>query len=400
MKRIISTLLLISVCVHARSEYIDHRGHNVDSLEAVVSRWNTNSIASASDQELMQLSENWRELMLGYLQTNGIKSEYYARKALALGQTKGWKTTIWDSAKILGQHFWAKGQYDSAAVYYSIALEAVQDMDTAADEEKDNGLSAMYGTLGNLYSSMDSTATAMDYYGKALEIFKKHNWATSCAVCYANMGETVLGKKQYRKAEEYFERELACAKEADDSLWIADAWKHFGQLYLERGETLKALDALDKADGYFSLHEDEEIMSRLELLDFTGQVLRLQKKELQWFLYGAIALIILLIALLALLYIHHRTKREKKSAVRVLEETIEELRPKVETQSKKALPVLTERELQILHLIADGKTNPQIAEIIFLSPETVKWYRKKLLAKFDATNSADLVRVAMETGIL
>ena len=55
---------------------------------------------------------------------------------------------------------------------------------------------------------------------------------------------------------------------------------------------------------------------------------------------------------------------------------------------------------QILSLIAEGKTNPQIAAALFLSPETIKWYRKKLLAKFDVPTSAALVSKAKDMGLV
>ena len=61
---------------------------------------------------------------------------------------------------------------------------------------------------------------------------------------------------------------------------------------------------------------------------------------------------------------------------------------------------LTGRELQILRSIAQGMTTPQIAESLSLSPETVKWHRKKMLAKFSAATSAEMVRLALEQGVL
>ena len=61
-----------------------------------------------------------------------------------------------------------------------------------------------------------------------------------------------------------------------------------------------------------------------------------------------------------------------------------------------ALPVLTPREKEILGLIAEGYTNPQIAEKIYLSPFTVDSHRKNLLAKFKAKNTAILIRIAVE----
>ena len=40
---------------------------------------------------------------------------------------------------------------------------------------------------------------------------------------------------------------------------------------------------------------------------------------------------------------------------------------------------LTRREMSILQEVAIGRTTPQIAQNLGLSPETVKWYRKQLL---------------------
>ncbi|MCL1936793.1 MAG: response regulator transcription factor [Candidatus Azobacteroides sp.] len=57
---------------------------------------------------------------------------------------------------------------------------------------------------------------------------------------------------------------------------------------------------------------------------------------------------------------------------------------------------LTAREKEVLRLIADGLSNPEIADCLFLSQETVKGYRRDLLLKFGAKNSVALVKAAME----
>lgn len=64
--------------------------------------------------------------------------------------------------------------------------------------------------------------------------------------------------------------------------------------------------------------------------------------------------------------------------------------------SKADLPILTPREKEVLELIAEGYTNPQIAEKIFLSPFTVDSHRKNLLAKLNVKNTAMLIRFAVE----
>jgi DNA-binding NarL/FixJ family response regulator len=57
---------------------------------------------------------------------------------------------------------------------------------------------------------------------------------------------------------------------------------------------------------------------------------------------------------------------------------------------------LTHRETDLLRLITEGYTNQEIAEKLFLGSETVKSYRKNLLFKLNAKNTAALVKIAIE----
>lgn len=51
-------------------------------------------------------------------------------------------------------------------------------------------------------------------------------------------------------------------------------------------------------------------------------------------------------------------------------------------------------------MIADGKTSPQIAEAMCLSLPTIKWYRKGIRIKFEAETTVEVVRKAIESGII
>ena len=64
------------------------------------------------------------------------------------------------------------------------------------------------------------------------------------------------------------------------------------------------------------------------------------------------------------------------------------------------LPVLTRREKEVLRLIAEGLTNPQIAEKLYISINTVDSHRKNLLTKFETSNTAALIRNAIQWGLL
>jgi len=62
--------------------------------------------------------------------------------------------------------------------------------------------------------------------------------------------------------------------------------------------------------------------------------------------------------------------------------------------------LLTKREKQILKLIAEGFTNLQIAEKLFISIDTVDTHRKNLHHKLNVKNTATLIRFAVEHHLL
>ncbi|RDC55291.1 DNA-binding response regulator [Pedobacter chinensis] len=64
------------------------------------------------------------------------------------------------------------------------------------------------------------------------------------------------------------------------------------------------------------------------------------------------------------------------------------------------VPMLTSREKEVLSLIAEGFTNSQIAEKLFVSPYTVDSHRKNLLTKFDVNNTAGLIKLAAKHGLV
>lgn len=64
------------------------------------------------------------------------------------------------------------------------------------------------------------------------------------------------------------------------------------------------------------------------------------------------------------------------------------------------IPVITRREKEVLHLIAEGLTNAEIAEKLFISVLTVNSHRKSLIEKFDAANTAVLISKAIKGGFL
>ena len=79
------------------------------------------------------------------------------------------------------------------------------------------------------------------------------------------------------------------------------------------------------------------------------------------------------------------------------------LSPEVEAiieQAQGHVVTLTEVERNILRMICDGMTNPQIAKILNLSTETINWYRKRLLSKFGVKNAVSLATLVLREKII
>ncbi len=61
---------------------------------------------------------------------------------------------------------------------------------------------------------------------------------------------------------------------------------------------------------------------------------------------------------------------------------------------------LTLREVEVLRLIADGLTNPQIAETLSISPNTVTRHRANLMHKLNVHNRVELINAAYHQGFI
>ena len=394
MKR--TALVLLSFLAFASLKaYNDHRGHNLDSLERVVAKWTPDAVDRASELELLDLNRAYRDLMLGYAVINGEKCIFYARKALSISRPHGWNEADADACRYIGQQYYGREQFDSAMFYYQAALASVDKMASGATSplrpegysqlDVDDSRSALYGTIGNLYIVMGDIPQAMEWYAKAGEIFEQYGWNESNSVLHYNMGETWVDEGELKKARKEYDRAMDYAQASGDSLIMVEVWKGYGRLYMEQGRTWKSLPYLRKADAYYASHPDYAPDFRTENLNYMKEVLSRQKQQLG-FLIG----VLVFLALVAAGVLVGR----KKAQIGQKEQK------KEPTPVSVNAPELTAREKEILDLLAKGYTAPQIAEALSLSPETIRWYRKRLLEKFDVANTPELIFQARELGVI
>jgi two-component system response regulator NreC len=73
---------------------------------------------------------------------------------------------------------------------------------------------------------------------------------------------------------------------------------------------------------------------------------------------------------------------------------------KADGDAEDSVARLTDREREVLQLIAEGKTNKEVAHSLTVSVNTVETHRKHIMEKLDLHNTAELVRFAIRTKIV
>lgn len=74
-------------------------------------------------------------------------------------------------------------------------------------------------------------------------------------------------------------------------------------------------------------------------------------------------------------------------------------RGNIDSPNASPLDILSPREMQVLRLVAEGKTSKDIALMLDLGLQTIRSYRKTLMKKLGVTNVATLTQLAMSSGL-
>lgn len=274
MSKILPILLLLLLPLSMSAEYSDHRNRKVDSLEYVLK----NNNLKGKDLFLV-----YDGLMNGYLQTDGDKSVYYAKKGIEVATKHKLYRGLCNSWRILGLNAYGRCQYDSAQHCFDKALEATKLMETEkrfTQSDIDDCTSSLYGTLGNLYNIQGKLHLALDYYQKALPIFKRNEWKESQSILYFNVGELYLELGNNEAAEENYTKALEVALQTKDSLMVCGPYSGLAMTSLNTGKYKAALDYANQSMEYLLNHKEEEMEGLLDGYVLLSRIHQLGFKDL------------------------------------------------------------------------------------------------------------------------
>lgn len=268
-RTVLMSFLLLAVGSPVHAGYVDHRGHNVDSLEAVLA-----AHPSLDDEVNTRI-----QLMNAYLVKDMEKSLMHARTIIRLTENTDSYVSCCDAFRIIGQHFYSNELYDSASCYYARALAKAERIPYVEGSiEPDNMLSVLYGTLGNLMNIQDSVRKAEEYYLRAASIFESRHWNEPMSILLFNMGEMYVSMDDSAfqalgyegSAAEYamdiYRRGKEVALLTEDSFFVAGHMYGIAKSMYYCGDCEAALPLNTEVLEYLSRHKDDDYQTYRDAL--------------------------------------------------------------------------------------------------------------------------------------
>jgi DNA-binding NarL/FixJ family response regulator len=74
--------------------------------------------------------------------------------------------------------------------------------------------------------------------------------------------------------------------------------------------------------------------------------------------------------------------------------------PAAHSDGAELCETLTDREKQVLRLVADGKSNKEVAQALGISVKTAMSHRERVMDKLDVHNRTDLAKLALKLGVI
>lgn len=85
---------------------------------------------------------------------------------------------------------------------------------------------------------------------------------------------------------------------------------------------------------------------------------------------------------------------------KIARKAVEYLKPAATARNASNIAQLSQREMEVLKLIVEGRSNPEIPEILYLSPSTVKTHLKNIMNKLAVNDRVQAAVIALRSGLV
>ncbi|WP_430612932.1 response regulator transcription factor [Flavobacterium sp. JP2137] len=205
---------------------------------------------------------------------------------------------------------------------------------------------------------------------------------------------------QYDKAIESFEKGLFYAKKYKMDIYILAMYGDMSAFYGDIGDLKMALETQHKYTAMATHYDTTNRSGKLhllekELLKNRQQKESAQQRKIQLFLASFVFLLMFMLVVFIRIYRKNKNQQraileENNSMRRDLLQAATDYNDAGEEKLKLDHFILTERQLEIVHLVKQGKTNKEIGNLLYISENTVKYHLKIIYEVLQISNRNEL----------
>jgi predicted ATPase/DNA-binding CsgD family transcriptional regulator len=230
-------------------------------------------------------------------------------------------------------------------------------------------------------------ATAQALYEENRGSFEALGYAWHQAYVSLRMGEVCLQKGDYPAADEHLQRCLGFSRRVGHKIIETSALAGLSLVALMQGRTAEGAAQLQDVLMRFQ-HSDHHI----EISFFLKRLSSLAEQSG----YPHLAAYLKAVSATA-----DNTSGDETATLTAALNELQHLALNASPATSQAIPFnLTHRELEVLRLVADGLTDPQIAERLVVSKRTVNAHLRSIYSKLDVTTRTAATRLALEQNLL
>jgi DNA-binding CsgD family transcriptional regulator/tetratricopeptide (TPR) repeat protein len=347
----------------------------------------------------------------------------------AVELSKGESSSLTEQARAFrsaGLLAWEQADFARATLLVKEALKISESIDDRA------GIGLALLNLGVIEEKQGNDDRAMTYYEQTLEIFREMKNTAGVAHTLVNMGDASFRMNDLASAASFTEEALRLARRISDPMYTALALTNTGQNAMARGESgaEAASHFLESLALAYSTSNSWFVGDALAGMAWVVAAAGHPEQGARWL--GAAQAICDAIGTPSVP--HHELFARVLAAVRAgltesafaaaweagralpVADAVTEAQgwnspakpaPQPATTAAKSAPSggasqlnLTERELDVLRLVVEGKSSREIAEVLFISPRTATTHVANILAKLGVNSRSAAVAVAFQQGIV
>jgi predicted ATPase/DNA-binding CsgD family transcriptional regulator len=217
---------------------------------------------------------------------------------------------------------------------------------------------------------------------ESLALFRERKYAYGVVMCLTNLGLVTLAEGDYEKATALLSEDLRLARDLNHKLYIQYCLTGLAGVDASQGRPVRAARLWGAAEGMSETYGGHIMLADRSIIDYEGRLAtaRSRLNEVAW----------------TAAWGEGRAMGPDQAIEYALEQ--EQAPGPAEPEIYRA--ELSAREVEVLRLVAQGMSNAEVAEKLFLSSRTVNWHLTSIYRKLGSHSRTEAARIAVEHGLL